>query len=90
MRARSRKNIPRDAERHDASPVGEEQPADRTAEEQFALAVLEHRVPAHQFREREPAQCAAKHRGKHVDRGFAALLLPKREIGALRSLNAFE
>ena len=41
-----------DDERHDAAAVQEEQPADRPAERQLALAVVEHRVPAHLLRER--------------------------------------
>ena len=41
-----------DRERHDAAAVEEQQPADRPAEQQLALAVVEHRVPVHLLRER--------------------------------------
>ena len=80
----------RDPERHDAAAVGEEQPADRTAEQQLAPAVVEHRVPVHQLREREAAQRAAQHRRQHVHRRLAALLPAEREVVALGRLDALE
>ena len=51
-----------DRERHDAAAVEEQQPADRPAEQQLALAVVEHRVPVHLLRERQAAQHAASAR----------------------------
>ena len=49
-----------DRERHDAAAVEEQQPADRTAEQQLALAVVERRVPVHLLRERQVAQHAGR------------------------------
>ena len=78
-----RRRRARDRERHDAAAVDEQDPADRPAEQQLAAAVVEHRVPVHQLRERQPAQRAAEHVRQHVDRRLAALLLPEGEVRAL-------
>src|SRR6185503_21240583 len=57
---------------------------------QLAAAIVERRVPVHQLRERDAAQCAAENVGQHVDRGLAALLATEREILALWRLHALE
>ncbi len=51
-----------DRERHDAAAVEEQQPANRPAERQLALAVVERRVPAHQL---SGTSCRAAGRSSH-------------------------
>ncbi len=81
---------PRNRERHDASAVGVENPADGTPEQQLALAVFEHGVPAHQLRERQRAQRPAERVGQDVDGRLPSKPLTKREVLALRSLHPFQ
>ena len=76
-----------DRERHDAAAVEEEQPANRPAEEQLALAVVQLRVPVHLLREREIAQHARQHVRQRVD-GAAAALLPAVRRGTRPSASA--
>ena len=88
---RLRRRRARDRERHDAAAVDEQDPADRTAEQQLAAAVVEHRVPVHRFRKRQRAQRAAEHVGQHVDRRLAALPLAETRgsrLSASRSARA--
>ena len=47
-------------------------PANRPAERQLALAVVERRVPPHRLGERQFAQQTRQHVGQHVDGGLAA------------------
>ena len=79
-----------DVERDDAAAVQEQQPANRPAERQLALAVVEPRVPVHVLRERQAAQQAAHHVRQRVDGCPAALALAEREVLALRRLDRFE
>ncbi len=62
-----------DGERDDAPAVQEQDPPDRSPEEQFAAAIVEPGVPAHLLRERHVAQHAGQRLGQHVDRRVAAL-----------------
>jgi hypothetical protein len=80
----------RDAERHDPAAIEKQHPANRTAEEQLAFAILEQRVPAHRLWKREAAEDAAKDVGQDVDRCLAALLLAKCDVLALRRFHALE
>ena len=79
-----------DRERHDAAAIDEQNPADRPAEQQLAPAVLELRIPVHQFRERQAAQRSAEHVREHVDRRLAPLLLSIGQVGALGGFDALE
>ena len=85
---RQRRAIQR--ERHDTAAVQKEDPSDRPAKRQFALAVLERGIPPHGLRERELAQQTAEDVGQHVDGGLSAQLFLERQIGALRRLDALE
>ena len=67
-------------ERHDASAVEIENPANRTPEQQIALAILQKRVPVHRLRKAERSQRRRQHVGQHVDRRLAALMLAISEI----------
>ena len=80
----------RDGERHHAAAIHIEHPADGTAKQQIALAVLEHRIPVHHLRERERAQRAAEHVGQHVHGGLAAQAPAVREVDALGRFDALE
>jgi hypothetical protein len=85
-----RRRRSRDREGHDTPTVQKEDPANRPSKQQFAAAVVEHRVPVHQLGEREATQCRPQHLGQHIDRGLAALLLPEREIHTFRRFDALE
>src|SRR5262249_2434580 len=60
-------------ERDDAAAIEEENPADGASEEKLAAAVLEPRVPVHQFGERQSPQDAGENVREHIDRRLAAL-----------------
>ena len=77
-----------DRERHDAPAIEEEQPADGTAEQQLAAAVLELRVPVHLLGERQIAQQAGEDVGQRVNGAAAALVLLIGEVFALGRLRA--
>ena len=62
-------------ERHDASAVEIENPANRTPEQQIALSVLEIRVPVHGLGKTERSQRRRQHVGQHINRRLAALML---------------
>ena len=49
--------------RHDPAAVQEQQPANRPAERQLALPVLEARIPVHLLREGEASQDSGQHVG---------------------------
>ncbi|MEZ5418790.1 MAG: hypothetical protein R2708_15815 [Vicinamibacterales bacterium] len=85
-----RRRCPHDLERHDASPVEEQHPADGPAAQQFALAVLEQGVPAQLLRILQVAERGAEDARKHVHRGFAAQLATERQVGPLGRLHAFQ
>ncbi len=89
-RRRLREHAPAHHERHHASTVQEQDPADRPSEQQFAAAVVQPRVPVHLLGEREFAQRRGEHVRQHVDGGLAAFTADEREIGALRRLDAFQ
>ena len=65
---------PADGERDDAPAVEIENPADRPAEQQIALPVLEIRIPMHRLGKAERSQRRRQHVRQHVDRRFAALV----------------
>ena len=85
LHARARRDgQARDRERHDAAAVEEQQPPDRPAEDELALAVLELGVPVHRLRERQVAQHLDEHVRQRVDRRLAAVPLRVREVLAAR------
>ena len=67
-----------DRERHHATTVQEEHPANRAAEHELSTPIVEHRVPVHRFRERHSAKRGAEDAGQHVDRRLPALPFAKR------------
>ncbi len=85
-----RRRLPRDRERDDAPAVEEQEPANRTAEEQLALLVGQLRVPVHLFREREIAQEHGEDLGQHVDGRAPANPAVIREVFAARRVGLHE
>ena len=79
-----------DVVRHDAAAIEEQQPADRAAEAQLALAVIERRVPSHGLRKRQAAQEACHHVGQRVDGCASALTLPDRQISPFWRIDFLE
>ena len=76
--------------RHHPAAVEEQQPADRPAKCQLALAIVEQRVPVHLFRKAEAAQHACQHVRQRIDGRLAAQPIAVREIGPLWCLHVLE
>ena len=85
-----RQRRPRDRERHDAAAVEIQDPANRAAERQLAVAVVQRRVPPHLLRERHAAQHTGEHLGQHIHRGAPTLVLAHADVFALRRLDALD
>ncbi len=71
-----------------AAAEQEQHPADRPAERELALAVVEPGVPPHLLGERQVAQRRPEHVGQHVDGGAPTLTLDDRQVLALRGGHA--
>ena len=83
-----RRRGPQDVEWHDPAAIQEQHPANRTAAEQFAFAVVEQGVPAQVLGILQVAQRGRQHARQHIDGGLAAELAPMRQIHALGCVDA--
>src|SRR5262245_50708941 len=72
-----------DDERNDTAAVQEDEPSDRSREDEIALAVLEVCVPAHLLRKCKVAKQSAHDIGKDIDGRLASLANSIREIGQI-------
>ena len=79
-----------DGERYDASAVEIEQPADRAAEYQFALAILEQGVPVHLLRERQIAEDVAEQLRQRVDGALATDVAARGDVLSLVGFDPLE
>ena len=86
--ARLRAGAAADDEWHHPPAEQEQHPADRPAERELALAVVDPGVPPHLLRERQVAQRRAEHVGQDVHRRAPALTLDDGEVLALRRRHA--
>src|SRR5206468_8177724 len=73
-----------DREWHDPASIEEEQPPDRSSEQQLPPAVVQLCIPVHLFRKRQVSEDRSEKLGKRVDGALASLTLVVREVLAFR------